>query len=380
MYCDRWHSQYKSTTSGFQRTLRPGTARMGTVVSHWYATDVRGLTFGATTPSAFVFMESILRNKFVEARRLMLISAKTAETSRKLTDPTSNVRYWKGLSNVQSLTAALGIVAAAWQMCQPPEPERVSNTHRKEDGTHKPVVGASSEAGHGPERFPAPLPGGISEQKKPSPAVTCEVTGQEQKASHHRGSTDGSSSREDVPIVLDASTVATKAHGGQTENSKDAGGAKEKAGIIDGDHKVQTSSSPSDCQSSTAVTLTKKKRRANPLLLGVIGFAAEWDSSSRQACVALIGDWPGIGSLQDLLEGKTAMRRTSQEDLITWTRQVAKGLVKICSSSGGGTSRTTASARGKLLLRISARNVYLFPKPKSEFSQEPKGVLDARVR
>lgn len=134
-----------------------------------------------------------------------------------------------------------------------------------------------------------------------------------------------------------------------------------------------STSSPENTTIATDDYCARGSRRHS--LLRVLGFAAEFNPSSRQASVALIGEWPGVGSLHDLLEGETGMpRRASQEDMLRWTRQAAEGLVHCCADSSGcnGTG-------GGLLMRISTRNVFLFPRPKDDLTYTAAEVLDAKV-
>lgn len=110
-------------------------------------------------------------------------------------------------------------------------------------------------------------------------------------------------------------------------------------------------------------------RKKQPRLLRMFGFATECDPSSRLACVAVIGEWPGIGSLCDLLEGKTGICRVSQEDLLKWTRQVAQCLLSVRRACGAVIDQ----------LQISTRNVYLFPTTDDNIFTDAN-MLHARVR
>lgn len=105
----------------------------------------------------------------------------------------------------------------------------------------------------------------------------------------------------------------------------------------------------------------------------VLGFAVELDSSSRQARVALIAEWPGIGSLQDLLSGNVQVAGgASQEDLLRWTRQIAEGLVHANWGGSDGADKESAP-------RVSTTTAYLFQRPMDEF-QQGASMLDVRVR
>lgn len=108
--------------------------------------------------------------------------------------------------------------------------------------------------------------------------------------------------------------------------------------------------------------------------LRMLGFAAKLDPSSRKASVALVSEWPGIGSLHDMLSGKVQIEhRASQEDLLRWTRQVAESLFH--ANRSGSSDRCGDG----MSLRMSTRNVYLFRRPRDEL-QEGADVLDVRVR
>lgn len=114
--------------------------------------------------------------------------------------------------------------------------------------------------------------------------------------------------------------------------------------------------------------LTKRKS-----LLRVYGCAAELDCFSRKANLALIAEWPGIGSLHDFLEGKTSSGQcSSQEDLVRWTRQAAEGLVQA--------QNRLVKGGDKPGLGLSTRNTYLFKRPKDEFQDNGREVFDVKVR
>lgn len=110
-------------------------------------------------------------------------------------------------------------------------------------------------------------------------------------------------------------------------------------------------------------------KRTSPVR--VLGFSVEMADSSR-VNVALIAEWPGIGSLHDLLSGKALVAQgVSQEDLLRWSRQIAEGLVHVSRRGlGGGVNRATPT--------LSTKNVFLFPRPLDEF-QKGVNMLDVRV-
>lgn len=272
----------------------------------------------------------------------------------------AHVRYWKGLNDKRSLTAALEEVRAAWLACQQPEVARVSSAYPPEHSIHESAATVSSEPIHGSGQSSIPSRGGNVGHEIDPRATDGEDIGQD---TPQRLEKPG-----DLCPRTDAPIVTAEAHIGHPESGKYSGSQSEKVGTTGGDVRTRISSLPPEIDGSRA-TISDEKRRGSPILLEVLGFAAEWDSSLRQGCVALIGEWPGIGSLQDLLEGRTAIRRASQEDLIRWTRQVAEGLMRVCGSAGAGS-----------LLRLSTRNVYLLPRTKTEFSLGSAEVLDARVR
>lgn len=129
---------------------------------------------------------------------------------------------------------------------------------------------------------------------------------------------------------------------------------------------ARTSSVPED----TLILGSTPSARSSPVQ--VLGFAVEVVDSSK-ANVALVAEWPGIGSLHDLLSGKINLARGAcQEDLVRWTRQLAEGLVHVSHGDLGG-SGSEAS------LNVCTRNAFLFLRPRDEFQEGPDTV-DVRVR
>lgn len=130
---------------------------------------------------------------------------------------------------------------------------------------------------------------------------------------------------------------------------------------------------------STRVSRRSQQGKRNPILK-VLGFAVDLDNSSKTARAALVAEWPGIGSLHDVLQGKAVgVGGVLQEDLLRWTRQAAEALVQISrysrSSLSGGHSSVAPT------LRFCARNIYLFARPKDNLLSEGGAeILDARVR
>lgn len=281
----------------------------------------------------------------------------------------TNIRYWKGLNDKPSLTAALEEVRAAWLVCQQPEPGRLNSTHSTENIVHEPAAAFRSKQDNDAGHSSTPFCSGNVGHEINSPGADGEPIDIRQEAPQCPEKSAQLCPRNDAPIVT------MEACEGHPKSGKDSGSQSEKTGTALRDDTTRVSSLPPEIDDSRA-TAPSKKRRGSPML-EVLGFAADWDLSLRQGCVALIGEWPGIGSLQDLLEGKIGMRRASQEDLIRWTRQVAEGLVRVCGSDG---IARVAGAGATWLLRVSTRNVYLFPRPKSEFSLGSAEFLDARVR
>lgn len=129
---------------------------------------------------------------------------------------------------------------------------------------------------------------------------------------------------------------------------------------------AKTSSVPAD----TPILGSTPSSRSSPVQ--VLGFAVGIADSSK-VNVALVSEWPGIGSLHDLLSGKLQIARGAcQEDLLRWTRQVAEGLVHVSRRHlGGGVC--------KAALNVCTRNAFLFLRPRDEF-QEDTDTLDVRVR
>lgn len=131
-----------------------------------------------------------------------------------------------------------------------------------------------------------------------------------------------------------------------------------------------TATGMSSMPEDTLILASTPSTRSSPVQ--VLGFAVGIVSSSKVK-VALISEWPGIGSLHNLLSGKIQLARcASQEDLVRWTRQVAEGLVHISRRDpGDGASKAT--------LHMCTRNVFLFLRPRDDFQEGPDTV-DVRVR
>ena len=126
--------------------------------------------------------------------------------------------------------------------------------------------------------------------------------------------------------------------------------------------------------------LLAESTRQRGCLLNVHGFAIQLNPQTMTTSVALVAEWPGIGSLHDFLSGRiSGMPTAFQRDIFRWTRQAAEALVNICRKS---TSRRTSDEDLGVVHvpRLSARNAFLFPRQKEGVRAEGNDVLDVRVR
>lgn len=292
-----------------------------------------------------------------------------------------HARYWTRISSEKSLAAALEEIRGSWIVGQGCGPcprlgsEQATNQHPQGSDREQVTTVSAEKAPHESTPSASRTFGSQSVLKNLPPTDNGEakvVQGREIQQQRERKVEDSVST---LPAADPLSAVICD----RTVGNLHANGF--------GEQEVQTRKGSSALEMDTVVevsslpprnggTIKRPKERGGSMLLEVLGFAAEWDSSSRQGCVAVIGEWPGIGSLQDLLEGKTNVQRASQEDLIRWTRQAAQGLIRVCDRDRDG----VANSR-ELSLRISTRNIYLCPRPKDELASPASGeVLDARVR
>lgn len=277
-------------------------------------------------------------------------------------------RFWEGLPNRSSLATVLENILQAWIVCMPPNSPVSPNQgaarhmHASHNGHHGGTAVDTNEA----------------DRKSLKP-----VEGQGPIEGQASASSNG---------VKDSTISANFVPAGQGRGTQEDGHPHAKP------RKLTTSSpdhvatrnvppeglktvdaAPTDAISSIVNSLQEdmpdpgitQSKRSSPVR--VLGFAVELDSSLRKARAALIAEWPGVGSLQDLISGKIQdTGGGSQEDLLRWTRQIAEGLTH--TSSGGSNTAGKGSAP-----RVSTRTAYLFQRPVDEF-QQGAGMLDVRVR
>lgn len=275
-------------------------------------------------------------------------------------------RYWEGLADIAALTAALDIIRGAWLASTGQTNAEFRSTHgvtgRKRDRDNGYVggnaVGVSShEDGN-------PLDPVVDKKDAPTASVEGVPTASQGQVTH--GEEQSSSNTARIAAVI------------QETVPPDGSGLSGAANSQSGDTKTIGPSTPASITPKISSSLPEDipvpgsapSKRSSPVW--VLGYAVELDSLSQKASVALVAEWPGIGSLHNLLEGKIQVAHgTFQEDLLRWTRQIAEGLMQMSIGCGG--------CDGGATLRISTRNAYLFPRPSNEF-QGGDVVLDVRVR
>lgn len=272
-------------------------------------------------------------------------------------------RYWTGLATIQAIKAALKEVREAWTSCQPSHPHAQAyhnepQNQKCKDGDRGPVVSAREEH-HASETAGIKLPRDGQELPE-SPvvgALSPEFPASKGKTSSFITAT---------PTTSESALVVSK--------GESAGGEAQSEGA--------GSSATSRTDRTTLLGDNSEGGRATTgrnSLLRVLGFSVEVEHQSGDACVTLISEWPGMGSIHDLLIGKaTGVQGSTQRDLLRWTRQAAEDLVIACSCSGGGIGGRVVGTRSPF--RISSRNAYLFRRPMDSFQSDGAEVLDIRVR
>ncbi|CAM9821749.1 unnamed protein product, partial [Scytosiphon promiscuus] len=265
-----------------------------------------------------------------------------ARTFRQRPSVVYAVRYWEGLASTSSLATALENIRQAWIMCtlsnsQKSPSQDANEVERQRLGVIERQASNSANKGRDStmpvNSVPASQAQGIQEEER---ALATQPTVTTASADHHVARN-------------------VRLEGFETEN------------VTSADITPQNLSSFPE---ATNVPGRPPCKRSSPV--GVLGFAVGLDSSLRKARAALVAEWPGVGSLQDLFSGNIqVVGGASQEDLLRWTRQIAEGLVQqSCSGSG--------SVGEELMPRVSSRTAYLFPRPVDEL-QQGAGMLDARL-
>lgn len=251
-------------------------------------------------------------------------------------------RYRTELRDKASLTAAARQVLEAWSVCRDPYAHQHTQSS---SGTREKHVAGTGQGAAG-------------------------VAGE---ANDNLGSPDRKHPDNERPKSAspDAAVAIPNAHGQLRGNASPATTVPE---VVVTPHDPPTTRE--DIFSSSRLpedAPTGGTTRKHSSLLRVLGFAAELDPSSRTASVAIVAEWPGIGSVHDFLTGRAGIRGASQEDLLRWTRQAVEGLVRVNSGSCDGGDGVAG------VLRISTRSIYLFVRPKED-CEDGGDVLDVRVR
>lgn len=303
-------------------------------------------------------------------------------------------RFWAGIKGKMALKMALAEVRDAWfRCCQvgPVSPldydktilkrETDTNNHageeakRKLEAPDRPIQSVTEQQHHlATPANDASARRDLEENgEQKIPDCSASATGELLPGK----STEDSDARRSVDDARRSADLASRSVDYYRRSPDDtrhsADGAR--SGNKNNSDMLQVLSFPPEATPGSQTT----RRRARTPLLQVLGFSAQLDRPSGTACVALVSEWPGVGSLHDFLRRKAgSVSASSQENLIRWTRQVAEGLVQTCGSfcdyGGGGVGR-----RGRAALRVSARNVFLVRRPKYDFQDERTVVLDAKV-
>lgn len=236
-------------------------------------------------------------------------------------------RYWRRIGDKASLVSVVEQVRDAWLISHLQHDSR-SYCHPGWDDAMNNVIKSESKHEH--------ILGGALDTSKVVPLNERHIARGESSTPNGQSSNDGCSQHG----ICNPSACTTEVGCEQT---------------LEEDTGFEGERCPSYSRSKPSRQSSGVSSSGEPYpFLRVLGVAATCDPSSKLACVALVCEWIGIGSLSDLLEGKTGILRASQEDLLRWTRQVAQGLV-LANEADGDTSSDQ-------LQMISTRNIYLFPR------------------
>lgn len=286
-------------------------------------------------------------------------------------------RYWEGLADIAALTAALDNIRGAWLTSFGESNLAVCSNHgvrgRNHDEGDRCDGGSAVGAGSHEDRNPLELTEGRTRlasvfdgKNNPTAPVEGVSAAAQEKGGYGevKTSSDTVQSAAVVPqTVSTGNPDLSDAGNSQSENTKAGATTPTTSACI-------TSKILNYLPEDTPVPGSAPSKRNS--LVRVLGYAVELDSSSEKASVALVAEWPGIGSLYSLLAGKFQVAHgIYQEDLLRWTRQIAEGLTHM--------NRGRVGCGGGAALRISTRNAYLFPRPSNDFL-DSNNVLDVRVR
>ncbi|CAM9469092.1 unnamed protein product, partial [Ectocarpus sp. 12 AP-2014] len=290
-----------------------------------------------------------------------------ARTFRQRPGVVYAVRYWEGLADATVLTLVLKNIRNMWcssthSMCKVSSNQGATKYQDgKDDDRDRATTENTREARHkSPEPPDCQVPASVDQQRfleTPVNVVPGDCRNQE---------VQGQGLSPTVPQTVEADGAYRGAIGGTQSDSAEIGGSATRDGPAG-----LTSEALVSLPEDTLAQGCTQDNRSSPLRM--LGFATKLDSSLREASVALVSEWPGIGSLHDLLSGNVQLEpRASQEDLLRWTRQVAESLLH---ASRSGCSDGCGDG---MSLRISTRNVYLFRRPQDEL-QEGADMFDVRV-
>lgn len=270
--------------------------------------------------------------------------------SDTLTTPLS--RFWSGITDQLALSAALSEIREARSFCRQDDQYGLPS-HReanKEGATDGEYVGETRKPRVHP-RFNGEDPNYFcfqTSQRNPAPRLSadsgsaCDLG---RPVDKHDASMGGNASKDIPPPDNSGHSARSDATHGDEQT------------VARGDCSIRGSN-------EGGVPAFNEKQCQGSCLLGVLGFGIQLDMldpSNKTVSLALIAEWPGIGSLHDLLSGRIsgAKRAASQEELVRWTRQAAEALVQICrakrSRNPGDTLQRMVNSP-----RLCARNTFLF--------------------
>lgn len=280
-------------------------------------------------------------------------------------------RFWSGITDQLALSAALSEIREAWSICRHDDQDGIP-PHReasKEIAADVEYVGKTRK----PQAYPRFDSGDSNSfsfqtpQRNHSPRLSADsgsASDLERPIDKQHASV-GEIASKDVPPDNSGHSARSDANHGDEQT------------VHRGDCSIRGSNGGGD-------PIFNEKHYQRSCLLGVLGFGIQLDKldpSNKTVSVALIAEWPGIGSIHDLLSGRIsgAKRAVSQEELVRWTRQAAGALVQICrtkrSRNPGDTLQRTVNSP-----RLCARNAFLFPGVKEGFQgAEDADMFNVRV-
>lgn len=274
-------------------------------------------------------------------------------------------RYWEGLADIAALTAVLEDIREAWFMSCTHSYAQCSPTARaarlKDDQEGKTCDDSKTARGQA-EPTVDQSTGASVVGRKHSPMNLTESVPAASQGQGTEGKVDAS-----IDTASTASRLQTAAVDG---SGLDAPGRAQADGSGAANAEVNTNPGEKSSLSEDGPAVNTLSTRTSPVR--VLGFSVGAMDSSRVS-VALIAEWPGVGSLHDLLTRKVIVAQgVSQEDLLRWSRQIAESLENVSRRGLGGRFSRAAPT-------VSSKNTYLFPRPRDEFQEEGADMLDVRV-